>query len=641
MDNHGYMRVAAIVPSVVLANPAANLQNIIDMGTKVTDAAILVFPELSLTGYTCGDLFHQTLLLKEAEKALSVLTDHTRNHNALWVIGLPIEAAGALYNCAAVIGHGEIKGLVPKSFLPNYNEYYERRWFSPAPATTLTVSICGRAVPLSSRLLFAHQGATIGVEICEDLWVPAPPSTAAALAGADVIVNLSATNEVAGKHAYLLDLVRQQSARLHCAYIYASAGWGESSTDAVFAGNGLIMENGRLLASTKRFSDEPQIAVADIDLDLLSRERIHAGTFADNKPLVADYTVVPSVDDDSTLSSDYLLRPIERLPFVPQETDTDRCAEVANIQIEGLRRRLSQLEPYGSAKAVVGISGGLDSTLALLVTVEAFRRQGLPITDIYAITMPGFGTTDRTHSNAWHMMTLLGVTALEIPIGHAATTHLHDLGHDGVSPDLTYENAQARERTQVLMDYANKVNGIVIGTGDLSELALGWCTYNGDHMSMYGVNASVPKTLVRFLVKWFADNTDIPNLGEVLTDVLNTPVSPELVPADQNGNISQKTEDIVGPYELHDFFLYQVLRFGFTPDKIYRLACQAFKAEYTPVVIRHWLRMFFSRFFSQQFKRSCMPDGPKVGSACLSPRADWKMPSDASASLWLKQIETL
>lgn len=641
MDKHGYMRVAALVPHVSIANPAANLRNIMDMGAKVADAAILVFPELSLTGYTCGDLFHQSILLHEATEALVALTEHTAADTRMWVVGLPVAVDGALYNCAAVVCGGEVKGLIPKSFLPNYNEYYERRWFSPAPDSPLTVRIGGKDVPMSTKLLFAHQGATVGVEICEDLWVPAPPSTAAALAGADVIVNLSATNEVVGKHAYLLDLIRQQSARLRCAYIYASAGWGESSTDAVFAGNGLIAENGHLLAATERFSSVPQSAVTDVDLELLQRERIHAGTFADCKHTDNCYALIPCGGDSTTPSVCKLLRRITKHPFVPQSTDNERCAEVANIQVGGLRRRLAQLQPYGGAKAVIGISGGLDSTLALLVTAEAFRRQELPLADIYAITMPGFGTTDRTHSNAWRMMELLGVTAIEIPIGDAAANHLRDIGHDTVTPDITYENAQARERTQVLMDYANKVNGIVIGTGDLSELALGWCTYNGDHISMYGVNASVPKTLVRFLVEWFANTSAVQGLKEVMLDVLATPVSPELVPADNQGKIAQKTEDIVGPYELHDFFLYQVLRFGFAPDKIYRLACQAFENEYTPEVIKHWLRVFFPRFFSQQFKRSCMPDGPKVGSACLSPRSDWRMPSDASAALWLKQIDAL
>lgn len=641
MDKHGYMRVAALVPHVSIANPAANLRNIMDLGAKVADAAILVFPELSLTGYTCGDLFHQSILLHEASGALAAMAEHTVSDTRMWVVGLPVAVDGALYNCAAVVCGGEVKGLIPKSFLPNYNEYYERRWFSPAPTGPLTVRIGGKDVPMSTRLLFAHQGATVGVEICEDLWVPAPPSTAAALAGADVMVNLSATNEVVGKHAYLLDLIRQQSARLRCAYIYASAGWGESSTDAVFAGNGLIAENGHLLAATGRFSSVPQSAVADVDLELLQRERIHAGTFADGRHPGNSYALIPCGGEATTPTVGKLFRSIAKHPFVPQATDNERCAEVANIQIEGLRRRLAQIQPYGGAKAVIGISGGLDSTLALLVTAEAFRRQGLPLADIYAITMPGFGTTDRTHSNAWRMMELLGVTALEISIGTAAANHLRDIGHDTVTPDITYENAQARERTQVLMDYANKVNGIVIGTGDLSELALGWCTYNGDHISMYGVNASVPKTLVRFLVEWFADRAGTPLLREVLLDVLATPVSPELVPADKQGKIAQKTEDIVGPYELHDFFLYHVLRFGFPPDKIYRLACQAFENGYTPEVIKRWLRVFFSRFFSQQFKRSCMPDGPKVGSACLSPRSDWRMPSDASAALWLKQIDAL
>ncbi len=639
MDKHGYMRVAALVPPVTIADPPANLLNIIESGAKVRDAAILAFPELSLTGYTCGDLFHQSILLHQAIRAVEALAEHTVGGNRMWIVGLPVEADGALYNCAAVVCGGEVKGLVPKSYLPNYNEYYERRWFSPAPGSELTVRIGGKEVPMSTKLLFAHQGAAVGVEICEDLWVPAPPSTAAALAGADVIVNLSATNEVAGKHAYLLDLVRQQSARLRCAYIYASAGWGESSTDAVFAGNGLIAENGHLLTATRRFSTEPQTAVADVDLEFLHRERIHAGTFADNKYPGDDYNIIRVCDETTSPLYKKLLRPVVKQPFVPQSADNERCAEVANIQIEGLRRRLSQLQPCGGAKAVIGISGGLDSTLALLVTAEAFKRQRLPLTDIYAITMPGFGTTDRTRSNAWRMMELSGVTALEIPIGKATTGHLHDIGHDTVTPDITYENAQARERTQVLMDYANKVNGIVIGTGDLSELALGWCTYNGDHISMYGVNASVPKTLVRFLVEWFANRTATAALKAVLTDVLATPVSPELVPADNQGKIVQKTEDIVGPYELHDFFLYQVLRFGFAPDKIYRLACQAFEKEYSAEVIRRWLRVFFSRFFSQQFKRSCMPDSPKVGSACLSPRSDWRMPSDASAALWLKQID--
>jgi NAD+ synthase (glutamine-hydrolysing) len=635
MRKDGYLRVASAIPNVKIADSIANAHYILKSAEDayVEGASIVLFPELSLTSYTCADLFHQQKLRSESIDALRIIAGSDIAKKITIIVGLPLSYSGVLYNCAAVVDNGKIAGIVPKSYLPNYGEYYEKRWFSSgASLIGKQIHIDDEEIPFGVDLLFKKDEATIGLEICEDLWVPVPPSCRAALNGANMIFNLSATNEVVGKNAYLLELIRQQSARLRAAYIYSSAGFGESSTDLVFSGNAIIAENGKIICKSQRFAKSSQVIVADIDTQLLERERTVASSFADCAFRdTFNYREVrlksSAYDDNSGNPNKNLLRHIDRFPFVPQNEGLrdERCSEIINIQVEGLRRRLSV---FGDAKAVIGISGGLDSTLALLVTVEAFDRLGLPRKNVYGITMPGFGTTSRTKNNADYMMESLGVTALEITIADAARNHLRDIDHPESIHDATYENSQARERTQVLMDYANKVGGIVVGTGDLSELALGWCTYNGDHMSMYGVNVSIPKTLVRHLVKWFADKTDDKMLSKTLIDVLDTPVSPELIPAEESDVIGQKTEDIVGPYELHDFFLYHILRHGFSAEKIYRLAVTAFADTYTPETIKKWLSTFLRRFYNQQFKRSCMPDGPKVGSVCLSPRGDWRMPSD-------------
>lgn len=638
MEKDGYIRLSAAVPEVRVADVSFNAGALCRAigENDARGASVVVTPELGLTAYTCGDLFGQRILLEGAEEGLRCILDASAGWRCMAAVGLPVRYKGALYNCAAILQGGRLLGVVPKSWLPNYSEYYEKRWFaSGLDLKNATINIAGcRDIPFGPKLLFHSGELTVGVELCEDLWVPAPPSTYAALAGANVILNLSATDEVSGKHSYLLDLLRQQSARLRCAYVYASAGFGESSSDLVFGGNGIIAENGVLLAQTGRFGSGGKSVTADADLQLLEHDRIHAGCFypGDDRDswrrIPADIPVAPDMEE--------LMRPIRKHPFVPSPGD-DKCLEIANIQVEGLRRRLTRL---GGCASVIGISGGLDSTLALLVTVMAYDRMGLDRSMIHAITMPGFGTTSRTRSNAEVMAETLGVSLHKIPIGKAAAGHLSDIGHDGITTDVTYENAQARERTQVLMDYANRVGGIVIGTGDLSELALGWCTYNGDHMSMYGVNASVPKTLVRHLVSWYGREFDDAELSRVLADVLDTPVSPELIPSAEGDNIAQRTEDLVGPYELHDFFLYYTVRCGYRPRKVRRLAVQAFRNHYSPGTIDRWLREFVRRFFQQQFKRNCMPDGPKVGSVCLSPRGDWRMPSDAQADLWMNDLET-
>ncbi len=636
MRTDGYLRIASAIPRVKIADVAYNCDAIIQLSEQAESqgASIVVFPELSLSAYTCADLFHQCKLREDCIDGLKRIANSDVARRITIVVGLPLLYQGALYNCAAVVDNGAISGIVPKSFLPNYGEYYEKRWFtSGASLVGKTLKVGNEEIPFGVDLLFRKGAATFAIEICEDLWVPIPPSSYAALKGANLILNLSATNEVVGKNAYLLDLIKQQSARLRAAYMYSSAGFGESSTDLVFSGNAVICENGKVLGQSQRFAADSQIVLADVDLQLLDRERSVANSFADcsyanDREYLEIELAMPNYDERLTVDvNNHLLRPIKRYPFVPEgeEQRDARCREIINIQSEGLKRRLAHL---GNAKAVIGISGGLDSTLALLVTVEAFDRLKLPRTNIYAITMPGFGTTSRTKTNADTLMRQLGVTALEISIAEAARQHLKDIDHSEEIHDATYENAQARERTQILMDYANKVGGIVIGTGDLSELALGWCTYNGDHMSMYGVNGSIPKTLVRHLVKWFVDVATDEDLKLALLDVLDTPVSPELIPADSNDNIVQKTEDLVGPYELHDFFIYNYIRHGYSPNKIYRLALQAFAGEYPDDVIEKWLRTFMRRFYSQQFKRSCMPDGPKVGSVCFSPRGDWRMPSD-------------
>lgn len=633
----GYIRVAAGVPRVWLGDVDKNVESLIAMcGDALAGGAdVIVTPELGVTGYSCGDLFFQRKLLDEAISGLNRIAASRQCAMTTMIVGVPLMWRGALYNCAAVIDVGKIVAVIPKSYIPNYSEFYEKRWFAPAstvPAGS-TIRIGGSDVPFGTDILLRKYDTLIGVEICEDLWVPSPPSVRQVLAGASLIFNLSATNEVAGKHAYLRSLIMQQSARLRCGYVYASAGFGESSTDLVFAGNAIIAENGKMLAESPRFATVPYVEMADVDTQLLAHDRMQATSFTDcaaaniSSEGYREIRLSPSLEINGGNAAQSLMRKVNSTPFVPAADShrDERCREIINIQTEGLRRRIAHL---GKARIVVGVSGGLDSTLALLVAVKAMDRQGLPRTDITGITMPGFGTTKRTKSNADLLMERLGVTSREISIAEAAKGHLADIGHRLDEHDITYENAQARERTQVLMDYANKIGGIVLGTGDLSELALGWCTYNGDHMSMYGVNASIPKTLVRWLVRWFADTATDPLLADTLYDILDTPVSPELIPASGDGTISQKTEEIVGPYELHDFFLYNFMRHGFSPEKIFRLALVAFKDEFDTLTIQKWLAVFLRRFYGQQFKRSCMPDGPKVGSICLSPRGDWRMPSD-------------
>ena len=648
----GFFRVAAAVPPVTIADPAANAEAIAQICTTLAAEGVelAVFPELSVTGYTCGDLFHTSTLLAGALDALRSLAEASAEwHGLTAVVGAPLRYANALYNCAVAIANGHIQAIVPKTYLPNYNEFYEKRLFTGA-APDLSGTLLD--APFSARqLLELSGGVKVGVEICEDLWTPIPPSSRLALAGAQVVVNLSASDDLIGKYDYLRSLIAQQSARCLCAYVYSSAGFGESSTDLVFDGKAIVAENGSILASNPRWQQGAQYSIADIDIAALDRDRLHMGSFSESALREVGTAPLPSVTIDGNAPADVFPSPLRRRvnphPFVPaSDAEIDRRAdEIINIQAAGLARRLAAT---GCRTLVVGISGGLDSTLALLVATKAFDRLSLPRTGIIGVTMPGFGTTGRTHSNALTLMEGLGVTSREIPIGPAVSLHFADIGHDPAVHDVTYENSQARERTQILMDVANQAGGMVLGTGDLSELALGWATYNGDHMSMYGVNASVPKTLVKYLVRWFADRDPNPSVAAALRDIIDTPISPELIPADPDGNIAQKTEDLVGPYELHDFFLYYTLRYGFSPRRIYRLALEAFTTDnpqvegtYTPDVIRHWLRTFVRRFFNQQFKRSCLPDGPKVGSVCLSPRGDWRMPSDATSRLWLAELDSL
>jgi NAD+ synthase (glutamine-hydrolysing) len=640
----GYIRVGVGVPRVRLANPEANAAAVVALAEEAAaqGVRVLLCPELCLTGYSCADLFHQSLLLDRALSALRALLETTRPLDMLIVAGLPVEADNQLFNCAAVLYRGILLGLVPKTFLPNYNEFYEKRWFSSESGRlSQTVDFEGRAVPFGADLLFCDEASPlcVGVELCEDLWMPVPPSSYQALRGANLILNLSASNELVGKAEYRRALVRQQSARCLAGYLYASAGPEESTTDVVFGGHAMIAENGVLLAE-RRFA-QPALDIADLDLQKLQNERRKANTFMNGAEARAYRRVSFAFEHPATpLTPASLRRPVDAYPFVPghkQERD-GRCREIFSIQCAGLAGRLQKT---GIRRAVVGISGGLDSTLALLVCREAFEQLGYPAGDICAVTMPGFGTTGRTLSNARALIGQLGATLREIPIAEACLAHFKDIGHDPALRDVTYENVQARERTQILMDIANQQGALVVGTGDLSELALGWCTYNGDHMSHYGVNAGVPKTLVKYLVGWYADTADSPETARVLRDVLDTPISPELLPPDDDGAIAQKTEQVVGPYDLHDFFLYYVARWGFAPAKVWLLARRAFGERFSDTDILYWLRVFYRRFFSQQFKRSCLPDGPKVGSVCLSPRGDWRMPSDASADIWLQELDTL
>ena len=633
----GFITVATATPQVAVADCEANTQAILACINEMAaaHAKVMVLPELCITGYTCSDLFWQTKLLDEAEAALSVIAEGSRQVDALIAVGMPLRVAGKLLNVAAILCRGKVLGFVPKVNLPAYNEFYETRHFMSGSADMGTVQFCGKEIPVGTNLLFSCENVVnlcVAAEICEDLWVPNPPSVQHALAGASVICNLSASDEMVGKGSYRRDLVAGQSARLVCAYLYATAGEGESTTDLVFGGQNLIAENGTVLAESTTFENE--INVATIDVQRLVSERRRMSTFPAAESKEYREISFALVEEETKLA-----RFFDADPFVPSNADqlSDRCEEILNIQALGLKKRLAHTH---AKSAVVGISGGLDSTLALLVTARAFDMLGLPRKGIVAVTMPGFGTTDRTYNNAVAMIKSLGATFKEVPIAKAVMQHFADIDHDASIHDVTYENSQARERTQILMDIANQANGFVIGTGDLSELALGWATYNGDHMSMYAVNASVPKTLVRHLVRHYADTSADEVLAGVLYDVLDTPVSPELLPP-EDGAISQKTEDLVGPYELHDFFLYQMLRMCFPPAKIYRVAKEAFAGRYSNETILKWLRTFYWRFFSQQFKRSCLPDGPKVGSVAVSPRGDLRMPSDACVSAWIKEVETL
>jgi len=634
---YGLIKVAAAVPAVKVADVDYNVQQIESLIAQVEGRGVevIVFPELSITGYSCQDLFHEQLLLDKAEEGLVTLLDFTRKLDVISIVGMPVVIDGLLYNCAAVIQHGSILGIVPKTYLPNYGEFYEKRWFASAQDLKPTeIYLAGSPITVSAEpvVFSTSDGAKFGVEICEDVWAPIPPSNNLTLAGADIIFNLSASDELIGKHQYLRGLLAQQSARTISGYVYASCGFGESTQDVVYGGNAMIFENGRLLMEGERFSLQPQIRVAQLDVEMLRSERRKNTTYINAQR----HSTARQVTAKLITPRDFeLIREINPHPFIPESDDMqDTCEEILNIQVAGLAKRLYHIN---ASKAVVGISGGLDSTLALLVTVKAFDRLGLDRKGIIGITMPGFGTTDRTYHNAMALMNTLGVTIREISIAKAVKQHFEDIGHDMKQHDITYENSQARERTQILMDVANQVGGLVIGTGDLSELALGWATYNGDHMSMYGVNAGVPKTLIRYLVSYVAGEM----ATETLLDIIDTPISPELIPADEKGNIKQKTEDLVGPYELHDFFIYYFLRYGFSPAKIYVMAQKAFANTYDDKTIKKWLQTFCRRFFNQQFKRSCLPDGPKVGSVSLSPRGDWRMPSDASSTLWLKECENL
>lgn len=640
--NHGFVKVASAIPSVRVADCQYNVEQIESLIVQAEGhgVEIICLPELSLTAYTCQDLFQQQLLLDEAEMALIQLINFTRSLDIISIVGLPVPYKGSLLNCAAVIQKGKIMGMIPKTYLPNYKEFYEKRWFtSGKDVSTGTLLVCGQQVPLNQYILFRTPSCTFGVELCEDVWAPIPPSSYMAMQGAEIIFNLSADNDLVGKYDYLKGLLAQQSARTISGYVFSSCGYGESTQDVVFSAKGLIYENGTLLAETSRHDMNAQLLETEIDVERIRMERRINTTFATCASMTLKEAAT-IIDTERTEAREFgLTRKIDAHPFVPTGKDLDeRCQEIFSIQTEGLAKRISHT---GAQTAVVGISGGLDSTLALLVCVKTFDRLGLNRRGIVGITMPGFGTTDRTYTNAINLMNLLGITIREISIKDACIQHFKDLGHDEENHDVTYENSQARERTQILMDAANQMNGLVIGTGDLSELALGWATYNGDHMSMYGVNTSVPKTLVRHLVKWVADSIEDDSTRTILYDIVDTPISPELIPADEQGNITQKTEDLVGPYELHDFFLYYTLRWGFRPKKVYFLTKEAYGTVYTDEVIKHWLKTFYRRFFAQQFKRSCLPDGPKVGSCSLSPRGDWRMPSDASSAMWIKECESL
>lgn len=640
---YGFIKVGTAIPAVRVGDVQYNTEQIEALLTQAEEAGIeiIVFPELSLTGYTCQDLFRQRSLLETIDAAVTHLLQSTLQKDVIAIVGAPLEVGNLLLNCAIVVQQGKLLGIVPKTYLPNYNEFYEKRWFTSAQSLRpTTIRLAGTAIEVSAqpKLFETAQGVKFGIEICEDVWAPTPPSNHLTLAGADLIFNLSATDELVGKHAYLKSLLAQQSARTISGYVYSSCGFGESTQDVVYGGNALIYENGTLLSEGQRFALSQQLVTAQIDVERIRYDRCNNTTFATAQFREVSETAIVPCCPLKNFKPFNLERIIPSAPFIPEAMAMESaCEEVFHIQTMGLAKRLRHIH---AEKVVLGISGGLDSTLALLVCVRTFDLLKLNRQGIIGVTMPGFGTTDQTHQNAHLLMQLLDVTMREVPIAASVTQHFKDIGHDGAVHDVVYENSQARERTQILMDISNQVGGIVIGTGDLSELALGWATYNGDQMSMYGVNASVPKTLVQCLVQHEALHSS-QELSLVLKDILNTPISPELTPADNAGRISQRTEELIGPYELHDFYLYYVMRFGFTPAKIFLLAQKAFNNRYTDEVLKHWLYSFYRRFFAQQFKRSCMPDGPKVGGISLSPRGDWRMPSDATAALWLQSCEAL
>lgn len=644
---NGFIKVAAAIPSVKVADCSYNVQQIESLIAMAEGKGVevIVFPELCITGYTCQDLFKQTLLLEQAETSVLMLLDFTRKLDIISIVGVPVVVGDLLLNCAAVIQKGDLLGLVPKTYLPNYSEFYEKRWFaSSQDLQPSEIRFAGNKIVVTPQptLFRTCDGAMFGVEICEDVWAPVPPSCNLALSGADIIFNLSASDELIGKHDYLKGLLAQQSARMISGYVYSGCGFGESTQDVVYGGNAIAYENGQLLAESERFALDSQLIITQIDVEKIRNERRTNSTYINaqrghDSRIVNAHTVMPRDFE--------LIRDVDPHPFIPKTDDMEKsCDEIFSIQVAGLAKRLVHT---GCKTVVVGISGGLDSTLALLVCVRTFDKLQLSRKGIVGVTMPGFGTTDRTYNNAVNLMKSLGITLCEISIADAVKQHFNDIGHDINVHDVTYENSQARERTQILMDLSNQLGALVIGTGDLSELALGWATYNGDHMSMYGVNAGVPKTLIKYLVKFVAMSEDSDETRSILLDIIDTPISPELIPADEAGNITQKTEDLVGPYELHDFFLYHIIRFGYRPSKIFMLARKAFDGSnpeapfYDDETIKKWLTIFLRRFFNQQFKRSCLPDGPKVGSVSLSPRGDWRMPSDASSALWLKECEQI
>ena len=646
-----FIRIAAAVPKVSVGNVDANVKEILQ---KIDEAEqenvqLTVFPELCLTGYTCGDLFFQETLLFAAREGLREIVLHSRGLKSAIAVGLPLVINGELYNCGAVIYDGKLYGIVPKTYIPNYNEFYEARWFVSgaalsarclSPAEVGLSEVQTEEIPVGTGLIFETKDFRFGAEICEDLWATVPPGSYLVLNGAEVMINLSASNETISKRRYRRALVQQQSASQISAYVYVSAGCTESTTDLIFSGHSLVCENGRVLAENKKTIDSDYLLYSDVDLGKLRADRRKIKTFAQSVAQCASAMACRTVFLPlETVENNLNFYHVNKLPFVPdvKRDRAERCMDIFEMQVMGLKKRME----ITGARPVVGVSGGLDSTLALLVCTEAARRCNRPLTDVVGITMPCFGTTDRTYRNSLELMKTLGITNLEIPIKAAVEQHFQDIGHDRSALDLTFENSQARERTQVLMDYAGKIGGFVVGTGDLSELALGWCTYNADHMSMYGVNAGIPKTLVRWMIDSIMECEFFKNSSAVLKDILDTPISPELLPPDEKGQIAQQTEEIVGPYALHDFFLYYMLRYGFAPKKIFALACKAFSEDFDQTIVKKWLINFYHRFFTQQFKRSCLPDGVKIGSICLSPRGDWRMPSDASAELWLKQAKEL